>query len=105
MPPKSQLSRHLSRLEKFFDDPKEQDARESMFPEAGRLTPTERRARIRTLSGRLMLVRCIQATCGETMEDAAVRALHTIMATPSSGMIAALRTAYRDVGGDVPRAT
>ena len=105
MPPESKLSRRLSRLEKLFSHPKEQDARESMFAEASRLTPTERRARIRTLSGRVMRVRGIQAKCDETIEDAAVRALHTIMASPSSGLIEALRTAYEDVNGDMPGVT
>lgn len=103
--PKSQLSRRLSRLEKLFDHPKELDARASMFAEATCLTSTERRARIRTLSARLMRLRSIQPTCGETIEDAAVRALHTIVGTPSAGMIEAIRTAYEDVNGDMPGVT
>jgi hypothetical protein len=105
MPFKSHMATRLTRLEKFFHDPTEQNARESMFANAKCLTPTERRARIRTLSGRLMQVRGIQAACGESIEDAAVRALHIITTTFSSGMIEALRTAYRDVDGGAPQAT
>jgi hypothetical protein len=47
-----------------------------------------------------MTDRGIEPTCGESVEDAAIRAFHTIKAIPSSGMIATLRMAFRDVVGD-----
>jgi hypothetical protein len=105
MPLKSQLVKHLSRLEDAFVQKQTQIERESILARSASFTPAQRRARIRELIHRLMTARGIEPTCGESIEDAAVRAFHTIRATPSSGMIETLRTAFRDVNGDVARST
>jgi uncharacterized coiled-coil protein SlyX len=102
---KSQMAKRLSRLEDAFAQQQAQIERESILARAASFTSAQRRARIRELIHRLMKVRGIDPSCGENIEDAAVRALHTIRATPSSGMIEVLKTAFRDVNGDATRST
>ena len=95
----------VSRLEDAFAQQQAQIERESILARSASFTPAQRLARIRELIQRLMTARGIEPTCGERVEDAAIRAFHTIRATPSSGMIEALRMAFRDVKGDVARST
>ncbi len=105
MSSKSHLAKRLARLEDAFAQQQVPIERETLIAGAASFTRGQRRARIRELIHRLMKVRGIEPAGGESTEDAAVRAFHTIRTTPSSSMIEALRAAYTETDGDLARST
>jgi hypothetical protein len=72
---RARLDRLLARFERIDEQQKVERERQRMMEKVALLTPNERCARIRVLTGRLMQSAHIEPMIGETYADAAVRVL------------------------------